>query len=56
MRIQDIIKETTSGSVASINGSLGGGDPASSVYPVTKKKKTKMIKRPQMENNNEENS
>lgn len=54
MRIMDIITETTSGSVAGVAAGLGGGDPAASVYPAKKKKKTKMIKRPQMENKDDE--
>ena len=48
--------ETTAGSVAGVAGGLGGGDPAASIYTKKPKKKTTMIKRSQMENNNEENS
>lgn len=51
MRITDIISETTSGSIAGVAMGLGGGDPAASIYAKKpKKKKTKMIKRPQLEN------
>lgn len=52
MRIQDIITETTAGAVAGVAMGLGGGDPAASIYgkQKRKKKKTEMIKRPQMEN------
>lgn len=49
MRIQDIITETTAGAVAGVATALGAGDPAASIYPVKKKKKTKMIRRPAME-------
>ena len=56
MRITDIIAETTSGSIAGVAMGLGGGDPAASIYankPKKKKaKKSKMIKRAQMENKN----
>lgn len=52
MRITDIISETTSGAIAGVAMGLGGGDPAASIYgkQKKKKKKTEMIKRPQMEN------
>lgn len=56
MRINDIISETTSGSIAGVAMGLGGGDPAASIYGKQKKKKkqkTEMIKRPAMENNND---
>ena len=57
MRITDIIAETTSGAVAGVAMGLGGGDPAASIYAnKPKKKKTKkstMIKRAQMENNDD---
>ena len=58
MRIQDIITETTAGAVAGVAAPLGGGDPAASIYgkPKRKKKKTEMIKRPQMENDNGQSS
>lgn len=50
----DIIKETTSGSIAGVAMGLGGGDPAASIYAnKPKKKKTKMIRRPPMENKDE---
>jgi hypothetical protein len=55
MRITDIIKETTSGSIASVAMGLGGGDPAASIYgkpKKQKKQKTTMIKRPAMEKQN----
>jgi hypothetical protein len=55
MRITDIISETTSGAVAGVAMGLGGGDPAASIYATQpkKKKKSTMIKRPQMENKND---
>lgn len=54
MRINDIINETTSGSIASVAMGLGGGDPAASIYGKSKKKKkkTEMIRRPAMEKQN----
>lgn len=55
MKIRDVITETTAGAVAGVAMGLGGGDPAASVYykqDKHKKKKTKMIRRPQMENKN----
>lgn len=46
MKINEIISETFAGSFAGVNMSLGGGDPAASIYakkPAKKKKtKTKM--------------
>ena len=55
MRITDIIKETVSGSIASVTGGIGGGDPAASVYAnkPKKQKKTTMIRRPRLETKNE---
>jgi hypothetical protein len=54
MRINEIITETTAGAVAGVATGLGGGDPAASIYgKKPKKKKTKMIKRPAMENKND---
>lgn len=53
MKIQDIITETTAGSVAGVAMGLGGGDPAASIYAnkgkKRKQKKTKMVRRPAME-------
>jgi len=60
MRINDIIFETTSGSIGGVAGPLGSGDPSASVYynqtPNKKNKKTNMIKRPQMETKNDSKS
>ncbi len=45
MKINEIISETFAGSFANVNTSLGGGDPAASIYakkPEKKKKKHKM--------------
>lgn len=55
MRITDIINETTAGSVAGVTAGLGGGDPKASIYgtQLKKKKKTEMIKRAPMENNDD---
>jgi hypothetical protein len=55
MKIRDIMTETTAGAVAGVATGLGGGDPAASIYykqGKAKKKKTTMIRRPQMENKN----
>lgn len=43
MKINEIISETFAGSFAGVNMSLGGGDPAASIYAKkpAKKKKTK---------------
>jgi len=46
MKINEIISETFAGSFASVNTSLGGGDPAASIYakkPAKKKKNLKMV-------------
>jgi hypothetical protein len=58
MRIRDIISETTAGAVAGVATGLGGGDPAASIYHKNgqrkKQKKSKMIRRPAMEKNDEQ--
>ncbi|MDA9373872.1 hypothetical protein N9R43_00600 [bacterium] len=44
MKINEIISENFAGAFAGVNMSLGGGDPAASIYakkPASKKKKTK---------------
>jgi len=46
MKIQDIITETSAGSIGAVAAPLGSGDPAASIYgKKKKKKKTEMIKR-----------
>jgi hypothetical protein len=53
MKIRDVIKETTSGSIAGVAAGLGGGDPAASIYYTKKsaprKKRALMIRRNQTE-------